>query len=521
MKSSARFRFSPAAFSVTLQIFLAFAVIYAITAPGGFETIDGEVRYQTAKSWLAGHGGALPPGQEIFGVPGLHGHAYSFYGPFQSLLMAPFAAIVGLLSRGNSDQLFKLVFGVLVIPSVSALSLAILFRALRTLRFGERASFCTVAMIGLATPMWHYGRSGQEENLTGLAFAFYLWGMGQLFSQRFGGLKLIALAASLIITTRWSYLPTLAIIAVPVLVLLWQRRADWRLWWPSLAVSSGLVGAVVATVFWYNAHRFGRPLETGYGAYFLVHPYPPFFTFRDAPNHIAALMVSPYRGLIWFCPALLVLFGLKRVPKHLLETRLWKATLGAWLFTWLFIGSFSYWAAGPAWGPRYLVALIVLLAPAFASVFASGQRWRVVIAISIVVQFCSTVLPSSSEDFAYQLRNQQRPGTCTPWTCDCTALCARGPWALRAIGNTISSRPLPVIDLTPSASVPNGVSPLDTSDFSSVYWWPVRAAYRAHVLSPALAFAICLMILSAGFSALWFIYRRLPDTSPTATLPST
>jgi hypothetical protein len=88
----------------------------------------------------------------------------------------------------------------------------------------------------------------------------------------------------------------------------------------------------------------------------------------------------------------------------------------------------------------------------------------------------------------------------------------RGPWALRAIGNTITSRALPVIELTSEAQA-QPPPQLETSDFNSVYWWPVRAAYRAHKLSPALAFVVCLLGLSAAIGALWFFYRRLPPSS--------
>ena len=511
MKFSQRFCFPTIASSVALQLFVCFFFIYAVTSSGGLEAIDSEVRYQTAKSWLEGDGGALPLGDDRHGVPGINGRYYSYYGPFQSVLMTPVVALVSRASHGNVDQLFKLAFGVLVIPMISAFSLAILFRALRTLRFGEREAFLTVVLLGLATPLWHYGRSGQEENIIGLGFALYLWGMGQLFLERFEGLKLITLAAGVIFATRWSYVPTLIILLIPVAFLLWQKRADWRRWWQSLAFSAASGGAVIGAVLWYNSYRFGRPFETGYGVYARLNP---FFTFGQAPNHLLALLISPYRGLLWFCPALLVLFGLKKVPKGTSNDRLWRATLAAWIFTVCFIATIAFWNAAAAWGPRYFVALMVLLAPAFASVFASGQRWRAVIAISILVQFCSTLLPSSSEDFVYDTRNAEHPGTCSPWVCGCSALCLRGPWALRAIGNTITSRDLPTLELTPSAKVPNGLSALQTSDFNSVYWWPVRAAYRAHKLSPTLAFAICVLVLCAACGALWLLYRRLPRSSP-------
>jgi len=515
MKSGKRFSFLTIASSLPIRIFFAFFLIYAITASGGLEAIDSELRYQTAKSWLAGAGGALPRTEPQQGVPGRKGHYYSFYGPLQSALMTPVAALTARLSRTNSDQLFKLVFGILVIPTISALSLAVLFRALTSLRFGEREAFLTVALIGLATPLWHYGRSGQEENIIGLAFALYLWGMGQLFLERFDGLKLIALSASIIFATRWSYIPALIILLIPVALLIWQRRTDWRSWWQSLAVSAAMGAVPIAAVLWYNTYRFGRPFETGYGVYARLNP---FFTPRLAPNHLMALAFSPYRGLIWFCPALIILFGLWKVPKNSFDGRLWKATLGAWLFTWCFIASIAFWNSSAAWGPRYFVALTVLLAPGFAAVFASGQRWRAVIAVSILVQFCSTVLPSSSEDFLAGTMNLAQPGACTPWVCSCSALCLRGPWALRAIGNTLSSRPLPVVELTTPATIPGAISPLETSDFNSVYWWPVRAAYRAHKLSPALAFAVCMLLLCAACGALLFIYRRLPRSSRSAVV---
>jgi len=513
MKSTQRFRFSTLASSVALRIFVAFFVIYAITSSGGLEASDSEVRYDTAKSWLAGMGGELQPDDEAKGVAGRGGRYYSYYGPFQSILMLPVVAAINRFAPSHLDQLFKLVFGIVVIPAVSALSLAVLFCALRTLRFGERDAFLTVAFVGLATPLWHYGRSGQEENITGLAFAIYLCGMGRLFLDRFSGLLLIALASSVIVASRWAYLPALLILLIPVGLLLWQKRADWRRFWPSLSVSAAFGGAVVAAVLWYNVHRFGRPFETGYGLYYsLVRP--PLFTWGDAPNHFVALAISPYRGLLWFFPAILVLLGLRNAPKGSFDGRLWKATLGAWLFTWLFISSIAFWDAGDAWGPRYFVGMVVLLAPGFAAVFASGQRWRAVIAISLAVQFCSTLLPSSSEDFAFDTMNRERPGTCTPWVCECNAPCLRLPWALRAIGNTLSSRELPVIELTSAVKTPGGISPLQTSDFNSVYWWPVRAAYRAHRINPALAFSLCLLVLSAACSALWFFYRRLPGPSP-------
>jgi len=65
MKFRQRFRLPTIARSVALQLFVCFFFIYAVTSSGGLEAIDSEVRYQTAKSWLEGNGGALLLGDEL------------------------------------------------------------------------------------------------------------------------------------------------------------------------------------------------------------------------------------------------------------------------------------------------------------------------------------------------------------------------------------------------------------------------------------------------------------------------
>lgn len=496
--------------SVPLRIFAIFFVIYMTTSSGGLEVADADVRYETAKSWLAGRGGELPASSNN-GVIAPDGRRFGFYGPLQSIVMTPVIVVAKAVAGAAADKVAKLLLGIVVLPFISALAMVTLFGALRALGHDERVAFWTTTVIGVATPLWYYGRSGQEENIIALALALYLWGMACLFDQRFSGFRLIGLSALIIIATRWSYLPLLATILIPVAALLWNHRAEVRLWLRELVV--GALPPIVAWlgVLWYNQRRFGKPLETGYGIYFRDR-HESFFAFAHAPAHAAALLFSPYRGLLWFCPVVVLLFGLMAVkhegardkrPLH----RLWPTVLGAWLFTCAFIASFAVWNAGAAWGPRYLIAPIVLLAPLIAAVFASGQRWRALIAFSVLVQAMSTMLPAATEEVVYEARNHEAKGTCTPWTCGCTALCLRAPFVAKAVDNTISSKPFPILDASDPASVAR-VDMLASSDFNSVYWWPVRVAYRAH-FSPALAFLSCLAVLLAAFVALFACGRKL------------
>ncbi len=497
--------------SVPVQLFAIFLAIYAVTSSGGLEVADAEVRFETAKSWLEHRGGELSSSSQN-GVVAANGRRYGFYGPLQSVLMLPVIAVAERVSHGAPDKLSKVVLGIVVFPLISALSMVILFQALRALEYTERTAFWTTVVVGVATPMWFYGRSGQEENIIALSLGLYLWGMALLFRDRFAGLQLVGIAASIVIATRWAYLPLLGLILLPIGPLLWRKRSDWHLWWKSLAVGAGLAVAVLSGVLWYNFARFGKPLETGYGIYF-AHRHESFFTFAKAPAHAAALLFSPYRGIFWFCPAVLILLGLRKAEASATVTSLWPSTLAAWVFNLAFIASFAVWNAGAAWGPRYLVAPIILFAPMLAAVFASGQRWRVVIAVSFFVQVLSTMLPSMSEDSIFDRRNLVSQGTCTPWTCECTALCLRGPWALRVVDNTVLSRPFPILEPSSAGTASPDVDLLATSDLNSVYWWPVRVAYHTRKFSPALAFALCLAVLAAAFGACFSVYRRLPRGS--------
>ena len=73
----------------------------------------------------------------------------------------------------------------------------------------------------------------REKTSSAWLSASYLWGMGQLFLELLPAARESGsqLAASVIFATRWSYVPALIILLIPVALLLWRRRADWRLWW--------------------------------------------------------------------------------------------------------------------------------------------------------------------------------------------------------------------------------------------------------------------------------------------------
>ncbi len=495
--------------SAHVRVFAAFFLVYVFTSSGGFEVSDALFRYGTAKSWFEGHHGELT----IDGGPAVRaadGRVFSCYGPVQSLLMLPFVAFAEKVTHGSPDALTKLIFATFVIPALSALSMTLVLHALEVLGYERRTALVTTLFLGLATPLWHYSRSGQEENIVVLGLAIYLCGVAEILQRRYRGVLVAAAGLCFAVATRWLYAPVAVILAIPVLVALWRNRSDARSFrLPAIGSLVVCLTTLSALLVW-NVYRFGSPLETGYGIYHR-HLGKSFFIWSAEGVNLLALLVSPYRGMLLFFPAVLLLLGLVRAPRTAAVRFLGPAVVATWLFMLLFIASFRFWAAGNAWGPRYLVAPIVLLAPMFAAVFAKRPLWRgwpALIAVSVLVQLCSVVVPTSAEDYAYALGNREAPGRCTPWTCECTALCLRGPRAARSLTNTLTNASLPVIDGSEPSDKGDLADVLASSDYNSVYWWPVRAAYRTHKVPPAVAFVFCLAMLGAALTLLRGVYRR-------------
>jgi hypothetical protein len=122
-----------------------------------------------------------------------------------------------------------------------------------------------------------------------------------------------------------------------------------------LALAFGLLG-------WYNAVRFGHPLETGYhfdsGEGFTTPIWQGFW----------GLIASPYRGVFWHTP--IFILSLFAFPAFVRRHRAAGIVIAA--LSLVLVGLYSMWWmwwGGFAWGPRFLVPLTPFW------ILASGSSW--------------------------------------------------------------------------------------------------------------------------------------------------
>lgn len=196
-------------------------------------------------------------------------------------------------------------------------------------------------------------------------------------------------AAGLAVVT--NYVAAGAVVALGLYALLAGLGRDWR-----KAILFSLGGLPMAAVlFWYHQVNFGSPLAL---ANDFQNPI-----FKDENGSLGMfgmpssyvmglLLVSPYRGVFWLAPVLIL--GLVGWIVWLREKQ-WapEARLGIAVFAFFFFvnSTFNGYHAGFSAGPRYLVPGMPFLALATVVAFA---RWRLagalLLSISLAQQFLLT-----------------------------------------------------------------------------------------------------------------------------------
>ena len=117
----------------------------------------------------------------------------------------------------------------------------------------------------------------------------------------------------------------------------------------------------------YDWAAFGSPISTGYGAHsvgFARQESRGFagFTWPPSGDALYGLTISPYRGLFFLSPSLLLaLPGYVYLRRRVNASGFLTILLLPWAFL-IVIAMFAVWDGGSAIGPRYLIAAIPFLA---------------------------------------------------------------------------------------------------------------------------------------------------------------
>jgi len=391
------------------QFLVVFAVV-ALSSPGRIDIVDGQTRYEVARS-LVDHGDSIIRDRVCwFAVyKGRDGQKYTDYRLPHSLLGV--AAIVLADATGPVDEARRQFFFTLIGPLMAGLLAVVYALWFRGLGHGPGASLAWGTAGIFCTPSWYYGTSTFDDILgttaVVLAVAAAWWG-------RERRPVLGALVAALAMAWAVNCKPPLVFFTLPVLAAAYRQRLPLRpqqflsLFIPTVRppaggqggkwgkvvgqslhlLPAGLIGlGVVLGVIGYktyHAYKFPPGTDDVFAAYSKL--YGPWTTPNPLPG-LAGLALSPSCGMLWYCPTLFLSW---RGWRDWRAGQRWfcLAVLAASLMFVVSISFLPFFKGEPCWGPRYLTpvfALAWVFVPAALASVRLGAA-KAVLALGVAVQ---------------------------------------------------------------------------------------------------------------------------------------
>jgi hypothetical protein len=488
MGASTRTLPSPGWCLALIGLFLGLFGLVALSGPGRIDIVDGQTRFEAARS-LVDHGDlAIRDDRVWFNVfPGRHGERHTWYRLPQIVLGA--AAIVaadfsGPPSEGRRHFFFSLT------SAVAAAALGPLYALWFRVQGWRPAAAILLGAVGvLCNPSWFYGTSTFDDIFGALTLTAAVV-VGVLLRDR---PTLSALTAGLLAGAAVQCKEPLGAF-IPLALAASHRPGAGRraLAWSAVWLGPGLALSA-AVYFGLDLYRFPLDARAGHAAYQARYV-------EVWPGHpvmaTLALLVSPGASVFLYDPpALLGLWGLARWARR--DRFLVGAFVAGALVFGGFIASLAIFKGDPAWGPRYLTPVLALLWLFAAEIFAQA-RWRagaLLVGIGLAVQLLSLGVDPHRLLVEHRLPNM--------WT-------AVAPEGLFHPGlSHLAQRPREIIAVVKTA----GQAP----EFSPA-WAPTAAPPLAEQMGPG---ALERYQILSSPRPWWLVQRYLPHTERPVPLLAT
>jgi len=343
-----------------LALFFVFMTsIYLMTASGHLFSRDEVAMFFMARSLVQeGHFGVPQNINTGGGKLALDGTYYSPYGLGQPLVSVPFFLLGQWLTERTSFRYLAAFFVSFTNSIVTALTLSLILGYFLSLGYGRLASVLTTVVAGLTTIIWPYSRFFFSEPVVMLCQIAAFLSLQQWSLRHCGPGNRYVLQAGFF----WGF----AILTRPITLLFTpflflflfleckQKQKPLSLF-PFMWMAT-LISIFCGLVAYYNWYRFGDPFDLGYGV--LPSGSAQKFDFPVLKG-LAVLLFSPGKSIFLFSPVLLIsLWGwpsfFRRFKTHSIFI------LG---LTGSYILLYANWCqieGGYAWGPRFLVPIVLL-----------------------------------------------------------------------------------------------------------------------------------------------------------------
>jgi hypothetical protein len=363
-----------------LGLFLLVFALVALSSPGRIDIVDGQTRYEVARS-LVDHGDSVIRDKDTWFLvfEGRDHQKYTFYRIPQSALGV--VAILLADATGPVSEARRQFFFSQISPCLAALLATVYAMWFRALGHTRGASVAWGAAGIFCTPNWYYGTStfddmiGTVSIVTAVAVAWIL---------RASRPRLGAAIAGVAMAWAVNCKPPLVLFALPVLAALYTPRLGWRkLLFAGSLLCAGILGGVCFFQL-YQAYKFPPGTTDVYAEYCRLHGN--LTTINPAPG-LAGLAVSPACGVLWYCPTLFLSWRGWRVWLRQHKGFCLAVLAASFLFV-VSICFLPYFKGDPAWGPRYLTPVFALAWVFVAAALGSVRLTtvRIVLGLGLAVQ---------------------------------------------------------------------------------------------------------------------------------------
>ncbi len=390
-----------------------------VVQSGELGSADTLHRLQTTHWLWTSQPQVLPNEYPEFGLHGRGGHIYSWYGIGQSLLMLPPDLVATWIANRpvfaeyqDDPAIRSIIVSYSTNILVNVLTVLIVFRLLRQLRFEVKEAAAGVLALLFCTTHLHYTQNMMENNyillLTLAGFSYqYEW----LRTDKWRALFIGSAALGLNLLTRVTTGLDLIAAGTFLLAVLWIERIRGRALWQRLvdycrvAVPVYAFFAIIERL--YSFYRFGSLTQTYLPIFAreqrLQDPSLPVNYPWSTPFHEGVLgaLFKPEKSIFLFDPLLLLcLFLVVVLWKRLgSEVRAYAVTSLLLLVGYIsFYARYTYWAGDFAWGDRYVSTAAQMVAflsvPILLRYRGSLSHWIlragvVLIGVSLAVQLAS------------------------------------------------------------------------------------------------------------------------------------
>jgi Dolichyl-phosphate-mannose-protein mannosyltransferase len=367
---------------LAVGIFFFVLAVYTLSYVGAFKSNDERALFSGTDSFVKRADFTV---NQIYwdythvGMRTTDGDMVPNYEPAQMIAAIPFYLWGSALGAAVQGVMF---FGVVLMAAAAAL----VYLCLLELGYRRRSSSLGAFVFAFATMAWPYSRTFFREPLTVVAYLLAIYAALRYRPPAPRSLLWPAMAGAalgLALTTK-----QISVVLIPPLVLLavvyeWGRPSGRS---RDAGDRTGRVGAVVAAIVplalflllgrLYNAAVLG-------GVEVFARDIVDYTTNPQLSQSVPVRMiraalglgVSPYKGLLWYSPALILgLVG--AIP--FLRRRRWEGLAFLMVAGALLLGysRYNYWSGGVAWGSRYMLPavpfLVLLAAPVWEWIVGEG-----------------------------------------------------------------------------------------------------------------------------------------------------